>query len=205
MNIPPQDLENEYRILCRALQESRTEDAIEAVKLIPGRLPLQPIEHPKKAEAIPIKRKGIKPGLQLAVFRKDGFNCEYCGRKTVLVPLLRVIAECFERMEQKSLFTYDPHWMCPPTHYAFWRDSASCDHVVPVTSSGPTEAANLVTACFMCNLRKGNSAGFKSFGGLRRPWDGLAGIYPDLVRKRWDTAIPSHHTAWITAIERPAS
>jgi hypothetical protein len=201
MNIPPQDLENEYKSLCRALQEGRAEDAIEAVKLIPGKLGLPAMERSNKAEAAAVERKAMRPRLQLAVFRKDGFNCEYCGHKTVLLPLLRVIAECFEQMEEKDSFFYHLHWKYP-THYAFWRDSASCDHITPVTSGGLTEAANLVTACSMCNLRKGNSAGCKSFDGPRRPWGGLVELYPELVRKRWGSAIPGHHRAWIAAIER---
>src|SRR5260370_24408311 len=205
MNIPPKDLESEYRTLCRALQESRTEDADEAVKLIPGRVDLQKMElltDSDKVEAVAVNREAMNAQLQLAVFRKDGFNCEYCGHKTVLVPFLRIIAEYFEEMERKSLFSYHPHWKYSETHYAFWRDSASCDHIVPVTSGGPTDAANLVTACSMCNLRKGNSTGFKPFDGPRRPWGGLVELYPDLVRKRWGSAIPGHHRAWITAIER---
>ena len=159
MNIPPKDFESEYRTLCRALQESRTEDAIEAVKHIPaGRVDLQKREllsDSNKVEAVAAKREAIKAQLQLTVFRKDGFNCEYCGHKTVLVPLLRIISEYFEEMKQKPLFSYHPHWKYSETHYAFWRDSASCDHIDPVASGGPTEAANLVTACSMCNLRKG--------------------------------------------------
>jgi hypothetical protein len=201
MNIPPQDLENEYRNLCCALQESRTEDALEAVKLIPGRLEFQKLELLSKLEAAAVKRDAIKPQLQLAVFRNDGFNCEYCGHKTVLVPLLRTIAECFEVMGQKLLFSYHPHWKYSETHYAFWRDSASCDHIVPVTSGGRTVAANLVTACSMCNLRKGNSAGFEPFDGPRRPWGGLTELYPGLVRQRWGSSLPGHHRAWMRLIE----
>jgi hypothetical protein len=207
MNIPPQDLENEYRILCRALQESRTEDAVEAVKLIPGRVDLQKMDllsDLNEVEAVAVKREAIKAQVQLTVFRKNGFNCEYCGHKTVLVPFLRAIAECFEEMEKRSLFSYHAHWKYSETHYAFWRDTASCDHIRPVASGGPTDAANLVTACSMCNLRKGNSAGFKAFDGPLRPWGGLVELYPDLVRRRWGSAIPGHHRAWITAIERPA-
>jgi hypothetical protein len=110
MNIPSQDLENEYRAVCRALQESRADNAIEAVKLIPGRVEFQKLELLSKLEAAAVKREAIKPELQLAVFRNDGFNCAYCGHKTVLVPFLRAIAECFQEMEQKLLFSYHPHW-----------------------------------------------------------------------------------------------
>jgi hypothetical protein len=205
MNLPPQDLEKEYRTVCRALRESRTEEAIEAVKLIPGRLEFKKLELLSKLEAAAVKREAIKPQLQLTVFRNDGFNCEYCGHKTVLVPLLRAIAECFEVIGQKLSFSYDPHWKYSETHYAFWRDSASCDHIVPVTSGGPTNAGNLVTACSMCNLRKGNSAGFERFDGPRRPWAGLTELYPALVRKRWGTRLPGHHKAWMKLIENPAS
>ncbi len=211
VNIPPKDLEAEYRTLCRALRDSRMDDAIEAIAYLS--------EKPKrlekwKARIIPAiadlepthaaKRKGIRVDLQLQVFRQNGFNCVYCGNKTVLIPVLRVIAEHLKDTVNESLFQYDAHGRYDRCHYAFWCDSASCDHIVPVACGGLTEIKNLVTACFMCNLRKGKSAGPERFDGVVRPWDGLAEFYPDLVRKRWGSAIPYHHKPWMTAIERPA-
>jgi 5-methylcytosine-specific restriction endonuclease McrA len=216
MNIPPKDLESEYRTLCRALQESRTEEAVEAVKRFPEKPERLERRQPRiepvtdgEASGVAKRARSIPVGKQLRVFRRDGFNCAYCGNKTVLVPALRVIAEYFKEMGKESSFRYHKNWKYAECHYAFWRDSASCDHIRPFVRGGgiatPTsDIGNLITACFMCNLQKGKSAGPEHFDGPARPWDGLAGIYPPLVRKRWGSAIPGHHSAWITALERPA-
>jgi HNH endonuclease len=77
------------------------------------------------------------------------------------------------------------------------RRGASVDHVVPVTRGGVHDAANFVTSCWACNLKKSNEEGW-----LPRPqctgviWDGMLAVFkgltttePDGPERRWLKAI----------------
>lgn len=63
------------------------------------------------------ERESMSQRLRFEVFKRDGFQCRYCGATATATPL-------------------------------------HVDHVVPVANGGPTEPANLVTACAACNQGK---------------------------------------------------
>lgn len=65
-----------------------------------------------------------------AVFRRDGWRCQLCGRKV-------------KRSGTRSKATGRLH---PRT--------ASLDHIVPMRRGGPHEEANCQCACLLCNVRK---------------------------------------------------
>lgn len=65
-----------------------------------------------------------------AVFRRDGWRCQLCGRKV-------------KRSGTRSKVTGRLH---PRT--------ASLDHIVPMRRGGPHEEANCQCACLLCNVRK---------------------------------------------------
>jgi hypothetical protein len=65
-----------------------------------------------------------------AVFRRDGWRCQLCGRKV-------------KRSCTRSKVTGRLH---PRT--------ASLDHIVPMRRGGPHEEANCQCACLLCNVRK---------------------------------------------------
>lgn len=65
-----------------------------------------------------------------AVFRRDGWRCQLCGRKV-------------KRTSVRSKATGRLH---PRT--------ASLDHIVPLRRGGPHEEANCQCACLSCNVRK---------------------------------------------------
>jgi 5-methylcytosine-specific restriction endonuclease McrA len=65
-----------------------------------------------------------------AIFRRDGWRCQLCGRKV-------------KRVSKRSKSTGRLH---PRT--------ASLDHIVPLRRGGPHEDANCQCACLECNVRK---------------------------------------------------
>ena len=116
----------------------------------------------------------------LDVFYRDNFTCRYCGRKTVFSGLLRIISHLFPKE-----FPYHPNWKMDKTHPAYWKLSASCDHVVPRARGGSDDVENLVTCCYMCNTIKANWTLEELRWTLLEPskeeWDGLTGLFVKLM------------------------
>lgn len=84
---------------------------------------------------------GPRRDQKLAVWQRDGFQCVYC-RKVVDIP-------------------------SPDISQSIW---ATVDHVIPRSKGGSNDKKNLVTACFPCNLRKGDGS-----GGRSRRWHRIHG------------------------------
>lgn len=152
----------------------------------------------------PISRRNyIPPSRQVSVFRRDKFTCRYCGRGTVFCPLLRMMAALFP-----GEFSFHSHWRMTDCHIAFWRDSASCDHLVPVARGGSSEPENLITACYMCNSIKQNWL-IEELGWTLRPvtpdsWDGLSSLYTELAKVAPEGQ-RAHHRAWQVALRQTAT
>ena len=146
----------------------------------------------------------VSERAQLKVFRRDGFRCRYCDRRAVLPPVLRLLSLPFG-----DVFPYHPHGRMDTCHLAFWRDMASCDHLVPVARGGTSEAANLVCSCYMCNSIKQNWLVAELGWEVRsvtpeRNWDGLSMRYPALleaVRKEHREADGPYFRRWARAVE----
>ncbi len=135
---------------------------------------------------------------QLHVFRRDGFQCRYCGRRTVFLPVLRALGRIFP-----DQLPWDPHGKQTNCHLAFWRDFASCDHLVPLARGGHSSVDNLVTACYMCNSIKQNWLIEELRWDLLEPepgaWDGLVKVYSNLLGLlgKQDFA---YHRRWLNAL-----
>lgn len=146
---------------------------------------------------------GISPrrlplNVQVATFNRDQFTCRYCGRKTVLPPVLRLLSQLFD-----ADFMYHLHGKMTDCHLAFWRDISSCDHLVPVARGGSSDISNLMTACYMCNsIKQGwliDEMRWNLMPIATSTWDGLSSTYPSLLKilpaphdpyfKRWDVAL----------------
>lgn len=146
-------------------------------------------------------RSAIPLDLQVSVFRRDGFTCRYCGRRTVFCPLLRLIASIFPRE-----FPYHAHWKMTDCHIAFWRDASSCDHLIPVARGGSSDLANLVTACYMCNSIKQNwlkeELRWMLLPAPSDSWDGLALLYLELLNLAPEQGRSAYHRNWRNALGR---
>lgn len=127
--------------------------------------------------------RAVPPSRQVAVFKRDHFVCRYCGRRAVFVPTLRLLSMTFP-----DVLPYHPHGLMTAAHLSYWRDIASCDHLVPLARLGGSQADNLITACYLCNSVKQNWL-IEELRWELRPipnatdWDGLSVIYPDLLKR----------------------
>lgn len=156
---------------------------------------------------VPGKRY-VPPRLQVRVFRRDRFICRYCERRTVFLPALLLLS-----LRYPDVFRAHSNWKLSETHLAFWRDTASCDHLVPVARGGCSCPENLVTSCYMCNSVKGNWLLDELGWGIAEPatgdWDGLTSSYGPLLRlaeQHPDRGLSDsqrrYHAAWLAELER---
>lgn len=124
--------------------------------------------------------RSVSYRTQVEIFTRDGFICRYCGRRTLFPPVLRLISDIFP-----DLLKYHSHWKISECDIAFWRFTASCDHVVPIARSGSSNPDNLVTACYKCNSIKQNwlldEMRWNLLPVSKCCWDGLSSLYPKLV------------------------
>lgn len=161
----------EIRALAQALREVEKDPPREAQRI--SRAPSGTPIPPAARRAIPFR-------LQLRVFRRDRFQCRYCGIRTVFVPALRLISIAFP-----SEFPFDPQWREQKTHRAYWRFAASASHLLSPDRGGKNEMANLVTACYRCNAAKGGAAlgdiGWILLSPSGEPWDGLVAAFRRLA------------------------
>jgi len=131
----------------------------------------------------------------------------YCGRRTVLPLILRLLSISLE-----EVFPYDPHWKMSDCHLAFWRDSASCDHRIPVARFGTSKQDNLVTSCYMCNSMKQNwtveELGWKvNKVSPGETWDGLPNSFPMLLKTcadRFENAGIPYFQDWLGSVQATA-
>lgn len=172
------------------------EQAVEAARLLSQMQPLNRLQ----AGGRPL---GAKERLRL--FRRDRFTCRYCGRRTIFVPVLRVLSAICPQQ-----FPYHPHWRWEATHPVYWTHGTSCDHVVPVSRGGQSHVANLVTTCYQCNTIKQHWLLDELRWSLLHPeqadqdWDGLSGLYLDLC-KAAGVGPTRYHSAWISALAAQGS
>jgi hypothetical protein len=192
------DFSEVYARVASAVLENRNDDAQSGLKEVPGwRAPLHPI----------VTSFAVSCAMQLATFRQDSFTCRYCGRRTVFLPVLRLLAMPFG-----TIFPYHPRWKMTGCHLGFWRDVASCDHKVPIARLGSSEPSNLVTACYMCNSMKQNwlieELGWELLPSTSTAWDGLASCYPALLRRlqpEWLEARKTYFRDWLRVVDSSSS
>ncbi len=158
-----------------------------------GAKALEPIAYPPRE----IGRRRTPPRkLRAAVFVRDRFCCRYCGGKTVLEPLLRLLSAIYP-----DTFPWHPNWRGGVTHPAIIARSAVVDHVSPGSRGGEwLTLDNLVTACNPCNAIKANFE-LEQLGWELQPipdwdWGGLTRFYPAL----WEAAgqpAAEYHRGWM--------
>lgn len=126
---------------------------------------------PRRVEKWPTRK------VIAAVYAADSYQCRYCGEKTILTPVMRLLARLYPEQ-----FPYHPNWKADSTHPAFVSRSATLDHIVPIADGGdPIGRENLVTACWGCNRRKGDlrlgEIGWSLAEPTDRTWMGLTELY----------------------------
>jgi len=151
----------------------------------------------------PRKRTSLSRAKRLAIFRRDGFCCRYCGRETLFEPALRVLSLLYD-----DGFPYNQNWKRGSVHPIYATHTATCDHKVPVTRGGdPISDDNLLTACARCQYSKGDYLLDELRGWEELPqqeasgWDGLTGSYPRLCeRVRPPLTLGADLEAWLVLL-----
>ena len=120
--------------------------------------------------------------------------------------MLRLLAERVQAVDPAA-FPYHLHGKMTECHLAFWRDVASCDHLVPVARGGASTLDNLVTACYFCNTMKQSwlveELGWQVEDGPVSAWDGLVGVYEEAMRQISGAAVSDYHRRWLRALKDP--
>lgn len=146
-------------------------------------------------------RSAVPPRIAFSVFTRDQWHCRYCGQRVVLSAALRLISGQYPRQ-----FPYHPHGKWDSTHPVYNTSLASIDHLNPYSVDGNNNAlTNLITACWVCNIRKSNLT-LEQLGWTLIPvepsdWKGLA----DLMKPIWEALghpeLSSPDKAWLGLLE----
>ncbi len=137
------------------------------------------------------------------VYERDRYQCRYCGDKTILTPVMRLLARLFP-----DEFPMHPNWKATATHPAFVSRSTTLDHVTPLAGGGdPMVETNLVTACWGCNRRKGDLTLRELGWNLRDPadptWHGLTELYEPAWIAAGRPALSESEMTWMRATRGP--
>lgn len=190
----PRQLDDPYpEVIGRALQHVASGDR-EAAREALGEIPFEP----------PQRRVERWPAISVIaeVYARDCYQCRYCGERTILTPVMRLLSRLFP-----DEFPMHPNWRADGTHPAFVSRSTTLDHVVPVAGGGdPVDPSNLVTACWGCNRRKGDLLLEELGWQLRDPvdpgWRGLTELY----ERAWVAAgrpkLSESEMTWMRAVRR---
>lgn len=149
---------------------------------------------------------GPTPSLKLTaqVYERDRYQCRYCGAKTILTAVMRLLARLFP-----DEFPMHPNWKADQTHPAFVFRSATLDHVVPIAGGGaPVSEDNLVTACWGCNRRKGDLTLDEIGWELRSEppdpdWHGLTELYEPAWIASGRPALATTEMTWMRLTRIP--
>jgi len=137
------------------------------------------LSHPKdsRSNGKTVKRVSFA-SFASEIYARDGYLCRYCSAKVIDITALKR----FEKWVGTENFRATGRTN-EARHGIALVFRATIDHVVPVSAGGPTELANLVTACWSCNYGKAG-ASLESIG-LTDPrkfaikklegWSGLIG------------------------------
>lgn len=144
-------------------------------------------------------RASVPPVLAAKIYLRDHFVCRYCGRRTVLMSVIELLA----RLYPAEIPYVDHHLPAGRTHPAFTRLMASVDHIHPAALGGNRDPGNLVTACWPCNIAK-SEFDLEFLGWRVRDiedvaWAGLTEFYVPLWRLA-GRPDPRRHTRWIRAL-----
>lgn len=133
------------------------------------------------------------------IYKRDRYQCRYCGAKVILTPVMRLIARLYPEQ-----FPYHPNWKADSTHPAFPARAATLDHVVPIADGGdPLARENLVTACWGCNRRKGDlrleEIGWSLTDPADDSWMGLAEFFNPLWERVGRPQLGEDERWWLRA------
>ena len=160
---------------------------------------LPPMALPPERRGTGSKGRSFAARRSAEVYRRDGFQCRYCGRCVMPRPIAELMATLFP--EDLAFHT---HYKSGCVHPVFWTRVAEADHIFPGSLGGDwDDPMNHATACVACNVRKSNytleDLGWQLVaGGRDAGWDGMVALYPKLWRVAGHPRT-NHHRKWLRA------
>lgn len=129
-------------------------------------------------------------------FMKDGFIDRYTGNRLLNPGILKVISYYFP-----DEFPYQSHWKMTETHSAYWELVPTIDHIYPIAKGGIDDEKNWVTTSMKNNSIKSNytidEIHWKLYPkGDISAWDGLTGLFFELVNKDNELLKDSYIKSW---------
>lgn len=136
------------------------------------------------------------------VYERDRYQCRYCGAKVILTPVLRLLGRLYPEQ-----FPYHPNWKADATHPAFNARAVTLDHIKPIADGGDAlDPANLATACWGCNRRKGDLRLEELHWQLVKPsdstWMGLADRFYPLWETTGRLKLGEEESWWLRATRK---
>jgi 5-methylcytosine-specific restriction endonuclease McrA len=163
----------------------------------------------------PRARPPIPKHVQVAVFRRDRWLCQCCGRPVIFPAAMKYLA----RLVRDAAVTD----FAPAYYNVNWRRDlaplldelgASVDHIEAHSRGGSSLIDNLATICGKCNVRKSARAlrehmqrhprqKIRAKYGEPGLWDGLSSVFMALAQ-RDEFATPGDKQ-WLSALTRVPS
>ena len=143
-----------------------------------------------------IEKRAYTMAQKMNQFIRDGFIDRYTGEKLLNPGILKILSNYFP-----NEFPYQPHWKMTDTHIAYWELVPTLDHIYPIAKGGHDDESNWVTTSMKNNSMKSNYTIDEIHWTLYpkgdiADWDGLTGIFLELVNNDKELLKDSYIKTW---------
>ncbi len=146
-----------------------------------------------------IEKRAYTMAQKMNQFIIDGFIDRYTGEKLLNPGILKILSNYFP-----NEFPYQPHWKMTDTHIAYWELVPTLDHIYPIAKGGHDDESNWVTTSMKNNSMKSNYTIDEIHWTLYpkgdiADWDGLTGVFLELVNNDKELLKDSYIKTWYRA------
>ena len=146
-----------------------------------------------------IEKRAYTMDQKMNQFISDGFIDRYTGKKLLNPGILKILSTYFP-----NEFPYQPHWKMTDTHIAYWELVPTLDHIYPIAKGGHDDESNWVTTSMKNNSMKSNYTIDEIHWTLYpkgdiADWDGLTGVFLELVNNDKELLKDSYIKTWYRA------
>lgn len=146
-----------------------------------------------------IEKRAYTMAQKMNQFISDGFIDRYTGEKLLNPGILKILSNYFP-----NEFPYQPHWKMTDTHIAYWELVPTLDHIYPIAKGGHDDESNWVTTSMKNNSMKSNYTIDEIHWTLYpkgniADWDGLTGVFLELVNNDKELLKDSYIKTWYRA------
>jgi len=198
-----------YHLVLRNTIEAYLEHGLEAGRralapiageIWPGLPPSEGPSQPRRPRQGPRGKRSFSAARSAATLERDHFRCRYCGCEIIPKPIAVLTSTLYPEE-----LPFHPAYRGGCMHPLYWTRVAEADHLVPGSDGGAWEdPTNHVTACVVCNTRKGDLTLQELGWTLKEPkpgWDGITGLYRRLWLGAGQPSNMQHHV-WLKQFGR---